>query len=1173
MSKRIATAVSCAIFSLIFWNSFAFGQPARRAPKMSNHYALILSDAPVLSRFGTRDEANSPAGQSYRRNLEIAQQSIKADLEARQFQVVGSVATTSNAIFVIATPDRVAELQSLRGVTAVIRMRTMHANTNRATALANAPAAWTVAGGSTNAGKGVKIGIIDTGIDQTHPAFQDSSLSPPAGFPKCTADHNEDCAYTNGKVIVARSYVRQLAAPSDPKNPAADSFPDDYSPRDREGHGTAVASVAAGNQNTGPAVTFMGMAPKAFLGNYKVQGSPNVLGASEDTLVLAVNDAFNDGMDVVNCSFGTIAMYPALATGAACGLPANTPCDFVGYNYEKAAEGGMVIAVAAGNDGEDSLSGTGAYPTLNVVSSPGNAPSVITVGGTSNSHVLQPTVNVRGGPANLQSIAAQTSDAYSNPFFVGASAAPLIDVTQLGDNGLGCSALPANSLLNAYALIERGTCTFNVKATVAADAGALGVILYMADGSAPIPIETQDNSGNIPLYGPIVMISNSDGLALKAYIDANPGAAALVDPAGAEQDIAAYNELWGYSPPLAANMFLGFSSPGPDSGDFAVKPDIVATAGNDQEIGTDFSDLNFFAQSGFYLAAQNYDPNGVLYSPTRYAAANGTSFAAPLAAGAAALVHQVHPSWTAAQIKAAIVNSSAQDVTTDEFDTPVNVVSVGAGRLDANAAVSSTIVTKPVSISFGAVSGSLPAAQPLQITNLGSASVNLTIGSTQAASGLTVAIDKTSLTLAAGASATVNVSLSGTVPSPGQVTGAITIQGGAVPAHVPYMVLVPSTTANDLESVIGGCFLGLPNQDQGPVAVKMIDANGVPLTNMPVSFALSPRNSATIGSASAASVGYAVPACTPSTSGISITCPTDSLGIAYAEVTLGSQVGSDPTVNVSGGGLSTIFGGCGGAVIAPPNIGGIADAANGLTNIAPGSYISIYGTNLVDPASVLNASGDVATYLPLPLTLDFVYASFDVPGAYDGKPIDYNGKPGYFSFVSGAGTQINLQIPWELQGASSAQVKVIVDGFALSNVITVPLAQYSPAFFLNSGYVADALDYPGFHLIGAANPAKRGQVIQLYANGLGPVSNQPASGSPALGNPLSQTPQTPIVMIGGQQAQVGFSGLAPGFPGLYQVNVTVPTNAATGNQPITITIGGVTSPATVNGQQVYIPVQ
>src|SRR6185437_5287211 len=159
-------------------------------------------------------------------------------------------------------------------------------------------------GGITNAGLGMKIGVLDSGIDQSHPAFQDASLPIPAGFPKCTAGHPEDCAYTNNKVIVARSYVRLLAAGSNPANPAADDLPDDYSPRDRDGHGTAVASVAAAvpvtvpaTSTTGASFTIQGMAPKAYLGNYKIAGSPGVdENASDQTMIQAVEDAVSDGM-------------------------------------------------------------------------------------------------------------------------------------------------------------------------------------------------------------------------------------------------------------------------------------------------------------------------------------------------------------------------------------------------------------------------------------------------------------------------------------------------------------------------------------------------------------------------------------------------------------------------------------------------------------------------------------------------------------------------------------------------------------------------------------------------------------------------------------------------------------------------------------------------------------
>ena len=200
---------------------------------------------------------------------------------------------------------------------------------NRATQLMNAPAAWNAVGGVSNGGKGIKIAILDSGIDQTHPAFQDSTLPMPAGFPLCTAGHPEDCAYTTNKVIVARSYVRMLAAGSDPRNPAADSMPDDFSPRDRVGHGTAVASCAAANSTATPAITttggpltIVGMAPKAYLGNYKIAGSPGVLdGASDAIMIQAIEDALADGMDIASLSVIGPAFTGALDTGAICGLP------------------------------------------------------------------------------------------------------------------------------------------------------------------------------------------------------------------------------------------------------------------------------------------------------------------------------------------------------------------------------------------------------------------------------------------------------------------------------------------------------------------------------------------------------------------------------------------------------------------------------------------------------------------------------------------------------------------------------------------------------------------------------------------------------------------------------------------------------------------------------------
>jgi subtilisin family serine protease len=269
-------------------------------------------------------------------------------------------------------------------------------------------------GGVGNAGAGVKIGILDTGIDQNHAAFQDNALAVPAGFPKC---QGSDCSFTNHKVIVARSYVSILTAGSG-INPAATSSPDDVSPRDRIGHGTALAMCSAGETNTGPSDTITGMAPKAWLGNYKVFGSPGINDfTGAEVFAPALDDAIADGMDIVVMSFGQPAFSGATDQGAVCGAQPGQACDPGVQAVQNAVGAGLTVVIAAGNDGTSgNLSATG-IPTLGVVTSPGIAPSAITAGATTNSHAFYVSVEVKaaGAPANLQRLNADFGDGPQPP--------------------------------------------------------------------------------------------------------------------------------------------------------------------------------------------------------------------------------------------------------------------------------------------------------------------------------------------------------------------------------------------------------------------------------------------------------------------------------------------------------------------------------------------------------------------------------------------------------------------------------------------------------------------------------------------------------------------------------------------------------------------------------------
>jgi minor extracellular serine protease Vpr len=1118
-------------------------QTLKKGPFVPNQYILILADPPVAERFASRDLLRTAGADSYRLQVEARQQGVKSDLAARNIKVLGSVSTVLNAVFVSATGDRFDELRALAGVAGVRPVRRGERHINKATQLANAPVAWTAVGGQANAGKGILIAILDSGIDQTHPAFQDTSLTVPSGFPKCNAQ--SDCQnFTNNKVIVARSYV-PIIANADPRNPdPTSSTPDDYSARDRDGHGTAVASVAAATTTTG-SVTFNGMAPKAYLGNYKVYGSPGVNDFPPETVwEQAIEDALTDGQAlsgqvVAVFSSGVPAMSGPLDQGATCGLSGTAACDPLATAFENAAKGGLVIAASAGNDGSSGLQ----YPSFASVSSPAFAPSVLAAGATTNSHVLLPGVSVIGAPANLQHIAAQGGDSLSALSFGIAVAqnAPLIDVAQLGNDGNACTALPANSLNNAFALIlNGGTCTPATKTTNAQNAGAVGVILYMSNSSPPAPPEGVDQ-----FTGPVVMVANSDGLALKSYIEANPGAVATIDLAGTEQDLTSYSTQFQFVPALAANQLASYSSQGPALGSYAIKPDLVATGGLDVSLMPDPNDTNLPPAPGMYIAAQNFDPLGAVYSPNRFAAANGTSFSAPLVGGAAALIRQKYPSYTAAQVRSALVNTTSQDVTVDDFGNLVNTEWIGAGRLDAGAASAATVTAEPSNLSFGLLKSgsSLPSPIAVSLVNHGSSSVTLAaaVVTKVAATGASVAVDKSGVTIGAGASATLNVSLSGAVPAAGAYSGAVTLQGSGVSLQIPYMFFVGSGTAFNVPFILGDSD-GIAGQQLGYWGVQVTDSFGVAVANSPVGFSASPRGSMTFASAPGE------PACSPASSTSTISCPTDNYGYAWVLITLGPNPGT-PTITVNAAG-NRIPIGLTSRVQPTISSGGVLPAANvdAGTPVAPGSYVAIYGTGLSDVT-------DSNTFTMLPLSLDGVTASVDLPSAHLSLPAS-------FTFVSP--NQVNVQVPWELQGQSSAQVKVTINEFEYGNVVTVPLSDYSPAFFHG---VADALD-TNYQVITASHPAQRGQVIQLYVNGLGPVTNQPASGAPAVASPLSQTKQSPVVTIGGQQAQALFSGLAPGFPGLYQVNVTVPTGVTPGGAvPITIAIGGKTS------KQATIPVQ
>ncbi|MDQ3065926.1 MAG: S8 family serine peptidase, partial [Actinomycetota bacterium] len=257
----------------------------------------------------------------------------------------------ANGMAVVVPRSQLGRLTSLPGVEKIYPSVRYRAQLDRSPQQIGAPALW--GGGLANAGQGMKIAIIDEGIDQRHPLFSPAGYTMPTGYPKGQA------AYTNAKVIVARAF-----APARPVwKHASKPFDPEFS-----SHGTHVAGIAAGNANTqAEGSRISGVAPRAYLGNYKALTIPTDadvgLDGNSPELVAAIEAAVADGMDVINMSLGEPEIEPSR--------------DIVVQALAAAARAGVVSVVAAGNDFEEFGRGS--------VGSPGAAPDAITVGAVTTS--------------------------------------------------------------------------------------------------------------------------------------------------------------------------------------------------------------------------------------------------------------------------------------------------------------------------------------------------------------------------------------------------------------------------------------------------------------------------------------------------------------------------------------------------------------------------------------------------------------------------------------------------------------------------------------------------------------------------------------------------------------------------------------------------------------------
>ncbi len=356
------------------------GPAAAARPKTVE--VVVTLDAPPLARAvaasralsttakSRRLDLRSPTSVSYLHSLASSQRAVERRI-VHAFpaaQLRWRYGVVANGLAVVVPAGAEARLARLPGVARVYESVRYHATLDRSPALIGAPTLW--GPNLSSAGAGMKIGIIDDGLDQRHEFFSPAGYSMPPGFPKGQA------AYTTAKVIVARAFP--------PRTPTYRNAGRPFDPLQSE-HATHVAGIAAGNANVSAgARVISGLAPRAYLGNYKVLTIPTDAGVGLDgnspEIVAGIEAAVRDGMDVINLSLGE----PEIEGSR----------DLVVSAINAAADAGVVPAIAAGNDFNSFGRGT--------VGSPGSAAKAITVAAVSKARRIASFSSSGPTPISLQ---------------------------------------------------------------------------------------------------------------------------------------------------------------------------------------------------------------------------------------------------------------------------------------------------------------------------------------------------------------------------------------------------------------------------------------------------------------------------------------------------------------------------------------------------------------------------------------------------------------------------------------------------------------------------------------------------------------------------------------------------------------------------------------------------
>lgn len=429
-------------------------QLAVSAAEGGNLWFVELTDKPVA-------DGNS------RKNVSAAQQQFR--LAARDAGVTFTerrqFSTLFNGFSIEVSPAQRAKLMQLPGVKAIYPVELIQAPTADVS-MAGSAADMASAIGMTGAdiaqnvlgytGSGIKVAVMDTGIDIDHPDFGGNGSNGSTSFPTARIAYGYD--------FVGDAFNADPSSPS--YNPIATP---DNNPDDCGGHGTHVAGIVGANG------TVKGVAPDVTFGAYRVFGCNG--STTADIMIAAMEQAYNDGMHILNMSIGSAFQWPQYPTAQAA---------------DRLVDKGMVVVASIGNSGANGLYSAGA---------PGLGEHVIGVASFDNVASTSAVVEVNG-----QDIAYNTMT-FSGPVPTAGSG----DVVFIGQ---ACNTDPLLvSPAGKIALAVRGVCPFGEKAANAINAGASAVVIHNnAPGIFSGTLGGQIGDGSVP----VISISQADGLFIRA---------------------------------------------------------------------------------------------------------------------------------------------------------------------------------------------------------------------------------------------------------------------------------------------------------------------------------------------------------------------------------------------------------------------------------------------------------------------------------------------------------------------------------------------------------------------------------------------------------------------------------------------------------------------------------